>query len=158
MYGPYDLEEIFGGGSRIGRHIAGRLGALVVGARLADDPDAYRAVSPIHAVRTGAPPFLVVHGTIDNLVPVEQARRLVAELREAGTDVTYVELRGAPHAFDVFHSEWADAAVVGVARWLRWLTSPGDGAASVDRSTRSGRSAAGTGVTDPRTMARTGPS
>jgi acetyl esterase/lipase len=158
MYGAYDLEEIFGGGSRIGRQLAGRMGAVVVGARLADEPAAYRAVSPIHAVAPGAPPFLVVHGTTDNLVPVAQARRLVAALRDVGTEVAYVELRGAPHAFDVFHSEWADAAVAGVVRWLSWLTAGLDAGASQGRSPRSGTAAAGSAATGPRTMARTAPS
>jgi acetyl esterase/lipase len=150
MYGAYDLEEIFTSGSRLGRRIGGSMGARVLGVNAADDPEAYRAMSPVHAVRPGAPPFLVVHGTVDNLVPVEQARRLVAALREVGTEVTYVELAGAPHAFDVFHSEWADAAVAGTARWLGWLLNRGaDGAAPAVADSAS---------SDPTTMARTAPS
>ena len=59
-----------------------------------------------------------MHGTIDNLVPVEQARRFVAALRDAGADVTYVELAGAPHAFDVFHSAWEHVSTTGIEWWL----------------------------------------
>jgi acetyl esterase/lipase len=151
MYGVYDLEQIFSSPGRIGRRLGGAIGARVVGVNVADDPAAYRAVSPVYTVRPGAPPFLITHGTIDNLVPVDQARRFVAALREVGTDVTYVELTGAPHAFDVFHSEWADAAVAGVSRWLAWLFSreadaDGPGAGAADSST------------GPTTMARTAPS
>lgn len=149
MYGAYDLVELFGTGSGLGRRIAGWMGSLVTGVNLVDDAGAFRAASPIDHVRPGAPPFLMVHGTIDNLVPVEQARRFAAELRDVGTEVAYVELRGAPHAFDIFHSEWADASVGGVARWLSWLL----GRAGAARAR-----AADTAATGPRTMARTAPS
>jgi len=149
MYGPYDLEGIFGSGGRIGRRIGGHMGALVLGANLADAPEPYRTASPMHAVRDGAPPFLMVHGTIDNLVPVAQAREFADRLRSAGTDVTYVELPGAPHAFDVFHSEWADAAVAGVARWLTRLPGIGSLSAAEDVDIAS---------TGQKTMAHTAPS
>lgn len=149
MYGPYALDEIFGRASwsRLGRRVGGHMGALVLGANVADDPAAYRDASPIQAVQPGAPPFLVVHGTIDNLVPVEQARNFATALREMGTEVTYVELPGAPHAFDIFHSEWADSAVSGVARWLSWLLAR-------DVAQSAGADSAASG---PKTMARTAP-
>ena len=149
MYGPYALDEIFGrpSWSRLGRRVGGHMGALVLGANVTDDQQVYRDASPMHIVRPGAPPFLVVHGTIDNLVPVEQARAFTTALRDVGTDVTYVELPGAPHAFDIFHSEWADSAVSGVARWLSWLL-----ARDVAQS-----AGADSGANDPTTMARTAP-
>ena len=102
--------------------------------------------------------FLVVHGTVDNLVPVEQARRFTTRLREAGGDVTYVELAGAPHAFDVFHSTWQHASTTGIEWWLSAVvptTVPGT--LSAGRSDeRSARFAADDSATsDPTTMART---
>ena len=51
--------------------------------------------SPVAHVDTKACPFLVVHGTLDNLVPVAQARRFVAALRDVGTRR---HLRGACRA------------------------------------------------------------
>ena len=46
-----------------------------------------------------------MHGTVDNLVPVEQARQFVLALRAVLPEtVVYVELPGAPHAFDVVRS------------------------------------------------------
>lgn len=150
MYGAYDLEELFTDRSTLGRRFTDMVGARIVGVSATDDPGAYRALSPLFTVRPGAPPFLVAHGTLDNLVPVGQARRLVAALREVGTEVAYVELAGAPHAFDVFHSEWADAAVTGTARWLAWLLSRDVDAAAP--MTDAG------GSTDPTTTVRTAPS
>ena len=150
MYGAYDLEELFTDRTPLGRRFCDLVGERVVGVSATDDPGAYRALSPMFTIRPGAPPFLVVHGTVDNLIPVEQARRLVAALREVGTDVTYVELAGAPHAFDVFHSEWADAAVAGTARWLAWLLSRDADAAAPTTD--------GAASTGPTTTARTEPS
>jgi acetyl esterase/lipase len=150
MYGAYDLEELFTDRTPLGRRLCDAVGKRIVGVSATDDPAAYRALSPMFAIRPGAPPFLVVHGNVDNLIPVEQARRLVAALRDVGTDVTYVELAGAPHAFDVFHSEWADAACAGITRWLAWLLGrvADDAAPTTD-------DAASTG---PMTTARTAPS
>jgi acetyl esterase/lipase len=150
MYGAYDLEELFGRfPSRLGGAVATWMGALVLGVRIMDDPEPFRAASPLRHVTAAAPPFFIVHGSLDNLVPVDEARRLAAGLRAADVGVVYVELPGAPHAFDVFHSTWADAAVAGVARYLTWaLTNPG-----AERSED-----VGTPASDPTTMARTAPS
>ncbi len=101
-----------------------------------------------------ADPFLVVHGTIDNLVPVEQARRFVAALRDAGTDVTYVELAGAPHAFDVFHSAWEHASTTGIEWWLSSVVP----VTAVGRTETSRSGTDGPAASDPTTMARTAPS
>jgi acetyl esterase/lipase len=148
MYGAYDLGELFSSPRRIGRWVGGETGRFVMGVPLRGHEQQYDDASPIHRMHGGAPPFLVVHGTVDNLVPVEQARRLVTNLRSAGVRVCYVELPGAPHAFDVFHSNWADGAVEGVARWLNWLLDDhGDGPAGADSAS-----------TDPKTMAHTAPS
>jgi len=149
MYGAYDLEQIFGAyPSRVGRRLGSWMGSLVLGRGL-DDPEAYREASPVYQVAAGAPPFMVVHGTLDNLVPVEQARRLVAELRAVGAEVAYIELEGAPHAFDVFHSTWAHAAVAGIVRYVTCVVPNGP---------TGGPAGADSAATDPRTTARTAPS
>ena len=119
MYGAYDLAETFGRFDRgFGRRIAGRMGSSSWARRPTRTSRRYSTPPPSHHVDAKACPFLVVHGTIDNLVPVAQARRFVAALRDVGTDVTYVELAGAPHAFDVFHSTWEHASTTGIEWWL----------------------------------------
>jgi acetyl esterase/lipase len=113
----------------------------------------------------GQTPFLVVHGTVDNLVPVEQARRFVAQLREAGADVTYVELAGAPHAFDVFHSAWEHASTTGIEWWLGSVVPvttaepavPVSGDRPADLAP-SGSADGDRATSGPTTMARTAPS
>jgi len=68
--------------------------------------------SPLDHVRADAPPFLIVHGDADTLVPVREARRFADALRDASEGpVVYAELPGAQHAFDLFHSLRFDRVV-----------------------------------------------
>jgi acetyl esterase/lipase len=63
--------------------------------------------------------MFVLHGDNDSLVPVEQARRFVATLRQTSTSpVAYAELPGAQHAFEVFRSVRGTHAIRAVARFL----------------------------------------
>lgn len=85
----------------------------------AENRELYRSASPIERVHPGAPPFLVIHGERDTLVPVGDARDFVAVLREvSGNDVRYVELAGAEHAFDLWPSVRTAGIAEGIGRFL----------------------------------------
>ncbi len=87
-----------------------------------DAPELYASASPICLVRADAPPTMVVHGDLDRLAPVEEARAFVEKLRETSRQpVVYVELRGAHHAFEVFNSVRTMHAIAGVDLFLAWL-------------------------------------
>ncbi|MER7516513.1 prolyl oligopeptidase family serine peptidase [Streptomyces sp. NPDC126499] len=43
-----------------------------------------RDASPVTHVHAGAPPFLVLHGTADTLIPLAQGEHLTGALRRAG--------------------------------------------------------------------------
>lgn len=82
------------------------------------DPAAFEAASPLARVRSDAPPFLVVHGRNDTLVPVQEARLFVERLRAVSHEpVLYVELPGTQHAFDVFPSIRSAHVVRAVGRF-----------------------------------------
>jgi acetyl esterase/lipase len=127
FYGVYDLVQAFDPqgragprGERVGRWFAHR----VAGATVDEDRDRFVQSSPISHVGPHAPAFFVIHGTNDNLVPVEQARRFVAALREVSRKpVLYAEIPGASHAFEIFHSVRTENVVNGVDRFLAWLHS-----------------------------------
>jgi acetyl esterase/lipase len=58
--------------------------------------------SPVTYAHESAPPFLVIHGTVDQIVPVSQGDRFVEALKKAGAkDVTYLRYENAGHV--VFH-------------------------------------------------------
>ncbi|MEV4597366.1 alpha/beta hydrolase [Amycolatopsis sp. NPDC049253] len=81
--------------------------------------DDYVAASPLDRVSGSAPPFFVIHGRNDSLVPVEEAREFVARLRaKSRQPVAYAELAGAQHAFDIFPSIRSAHVVRGVERFL----------------------------------------
>ncbi|WP_219417422.1 alpha/beta hydrolase family protein [Pseudonocardia nigra] len=63
------------------------------------DEAARADLSPIRHVTTGAPPFLLVHGTVDDLVPFAQSEALEAALSAAGVRVRLVPVEGAGHIF-----------------------------------------------------------
>ena len=56
--------------------------------------------SPVTHVTPEAPPFLLVHGTADWLVPFAQSEQLHAALTAAGVSSTLVPVEGAEHIFD----------------------------------------------------------
>ena len=47
------------------------------------------------------PPFLILHGTADKTVPVEQSEILAAALKKAGVEHELVLVPEAPHTFDL---------------------------------------------------------
>ena len=63
------------------------------------DGPARADASPISHVTPEAPPFLLVHGTTDWLVPYDQSEQLHAALTAAGVDSRLVPVEGAEHIF-----------------------------------------------------------
>ena len=87
--------------------------------KFADDPGAFERASPMSRVRADAPPFFVIHGALDSLVPVRDAQHFAALLRAASrAPVCYAELAHAQHAYEVFHSLRTRNIVCGVDRFL----------------------------------------
>ncbi|MEV5612721.1 alpha/beta hydrolase [Streptomyces sp. NPDC052225] len=74
--------------------------ALLLGAAPAEVPELAFAASPLRQAHADAPPFLVVHGEADSMVPCSHGRDLAAALRAAGVPV---ELRTAPGADHGWH-------------------------------------------------------
>lgn len=82
-------------------------------------PDAYRLASPLDQIHRGAPPFLVVHGANDSLVPPLEARQFVERLTAVSeASVRYLEVGGAQHAFDAIHSPRTRAVVASITEFL----------------------------------------
>jgi acetyl esterase/lipase len=69
----------------------------LVGGPIQERPEAVAQANPVTYVRPDAPPFLIVHGDSDPLVPHHQSELLVAALQEAGVPVTFYTVVGAGH-------------------------------------------------------------
>lgn len=99
IYGRYDWEDR---STPERERFVDFLETVVVKRKIDRHPEIFRKASPIAQVHPDAPPFLVVHGTGDSVIPVEQARSFVERLRPVSRSVvSYVELPGAGHGFDL---------------------------------------------------------
>jgi acetyl esterase/lipase len=116
FYGVYDFTAT---GDAIQPLMAPMVAKNVFKLSRTDVAEPFRQASPISHVHQDAPPFFVLHGTNDSLVPVEQARSFTARLREVSRQpVVYAELPWAQHAFDIFGSARAAHAAVAVEQFL----------------------------------------
>ncbi|MFE9816098.1 alpha/beta hydrolase [Streptomyces sp. NPDC005773] len=144
-YGAAPGAEVFVAGSSAGGHMAAQAAltpnepayqpgfegadtsvtaAVVLNGFLAEYFDGDPATSPVNLVRADAPPFLIAHGDLDELVDTENPRALVTALRSDSTSpVVYVELPGAHHAFDLFHSFRFEALIDGIEDFAAWVTA-----------------------------------
>jgi acetyl esterase/lipase len=75
----------------------------VMKATALSDPHRYRLASPVDLVHAEAPPFLLIHGDYDSLVPLAESKYFASRLAEAGGPVEMVEVRWGQHAFDVLN-------------------------------------------------------
>ena len=74
----------------------------LIRAKLGVDKQPCDAVSPVHYVGKDNPPFLILHGDRDTLVPYAQSVELKDKLAEAGVEVTLQRLPGAGHGGPAF--------------------------------------------------------
>ena len=116
IYGRYDWEDR-STPERV--RFVDFLERVVVKRRIARHPEVFRDASPIARVHRNAPPFLVIHGGKDNVIPVEQARSFVERLRAVSHSmVGYLELPGAGHGFDLIDGERAGVMAHAAALFL----------------------------------------
>lgn len=83
------------------------------------DEELFREASPLDQVHAAAPPFFVIHGAVDSVVPTAEAHHFVVAARDVSrSPVAYAEIPGANHAFDVVDSLRTHYVISGVARFL----------------------------------------
>jgi acetyl esterase/lipase len=75
--------------------------AKMLGKTIAEAPELYRLASPLTYVRANSPPFLILHGTADTTVNIEQSKWFDAALTKAGVAHEFVIIPDAPHTFDL---------------------------------------------------------
>lgn len=63
-------------------------------------PEQYAKASPINHLTKGATTTLIMHGTVDELVPIGQSDRLAAKLTALGVPYLYDRQEGWHHAMD----------------------------------------------------------
>ncbi|POP51467.1 alpha/beta hydrolase [Zhongshania marina] len=100
FYGVYDFLN--SQGQRSSESLSQWVSAKVLKKTRAESPELWRQASPLYWVHKDAPPFLIIHGEADTLVPVQESRVLYDALKEVSNQaVSYAELPDAQHAFEI---------------------------------------------------------
>ena len=119
VYGKYDWFSFEGPGRR---QFMGILQRFIVKKKFAAEPQVFFDGSPLKRIHADAPPFFVLHGADDTLIPVEEGRGFAAALREVSTSpVAYAEIPDAQHAFDFFGSAHGHYTAQAIGRFLEWV-------------------------------------
>ena len=107
----YNLEDTLG--SRISQeavdgswHVAVSSAPVAAYAVVSSWIEDFRA--DIEAVRASGKPVLILHGTADNILPIDATAR---RFRKALPDAVYVEVEGAPHGLLWTHAEEVNDAL-----------------------------------------------
>ena len=124
-YGVYDFTGRHGSRGKQGEKGMRRfMERAVMKTKLADDPEGWAKASPLDRITPDDPPFFVIHGHNDTLVPVAEARYFVEKLRQTSkATVVYAELPGAQHAFDVFPSVRTAHVIRAIERYVDYAYS-----------------------------------
>ena len=119
IYGRYDWEDR---STPERARFVDFLERVVVKRKIDRHPEIFRKASPIAQVHPDAPPFLIIHGCGDSVIPVVQARSFVDRLRSVSRSVvSYAELPGAGHGFDMIDGARTGSVATAIGLFLNQI-------------------------------------
>jgi acetyl esterase/lipase len=92
FYGPTDFLSVTGKDAELLKSVRQLLGGLIK-----ENRSKASKASPITYAAKDAPPFLIVHGDRDTVVPISQSQSLYNVLKRQGIDVELRVVKGAGH-------------------------------------------------------------
>jgi acetyl esterase/lipase len=117
----FGVTDFFAMDSSSGRMPSGDPVTGLLGYRISERPDEARRAMPISHVHQDAPPFLILHGDVDPLVPHAQSEAMHKALVDAGCTARLITVPGAVHEDPAF---WTDATLGEIARFLEQALHP----------------------------------
>ena len=102
FFGPTDFLQMGAHalpGSRLKHDFPGSPESRLIGGPIQQNPEKVARANPITYVRKGNPPFLIMHGDKDPVVPFHQSQILYDTLKKAGVEVQLHPVQGAGHGF-----------------------------------------------------------
>lgn len=72
---------------------------LLLGGFPSEKPELAKKASPVNFASKDDPPFLIMHGDLDDVVPIAQSEELCKSLKAAGVSTTYYVVPSAGHNF-----------------------------------------------------------
>jgi acetyl esterase/lipase len=116
IYGRYDWQDR---STPTRQNFQRFLERVVVRRKQSRHPEVFAAASPMARIHGEAPPFLLIHGEQDSIIPVGEARAFHDALRAVSREqVHYVEIPRAGHAFDLVNTAHAERCADETARFL----------------------------------------
>lgn len=73
----------------------------MLGKTRAEAPELYKQSSAVTYARKGSPPLLIMHGTGDKTVPVQESEHLAEVMKKASAPHELIIIPDAPHTFDL---------------------------------------------------------
>jgi len=130
MYGPVDYEKLAierrdhperFNMATINRHMANGGGIHFFGADQLDEAGRamLSAVSPIHAVHKGMPPFLCIHGTKDDQVTYDQSPAMCEAMHKAGAACELIAIEGGGHGMSGWRAPEMQHWKAEMIAWLK---------------------------------------
>lgn len=93
IYGPFDLDTPEGKSAGVVKDFLGK-------DSYEQAPELWKQLSPSTYLDAGDPPTLILHGTMDEIVPVSQADLLASRLESLRVPYRLIRLEGWPHTMD----------------------------------------------------------
>ncbi len=114
FFGPTDFLQMDAHavtGARLKHDSPASPESRLIGGAIQENVEKVGRANPIKYVTKEAPPFLIVHGEQDPLVPCHQSELLYQALKQARCDVTFYKIAGAGHGSPEFNTGMMQAAV-----------------------------------------------
>jgi acetyl esterase/lipase len=100
FFGPTDFSKIGDFGSKMDHYAADSPESRLIGGPVKEKPEAVQNANPITYISKQDPPFLIVHGDADPLVPHNQSELLQEALAAAGVRSRLHIVKGGGHGFN----------------------------------------------------------
>jgi len=97
FFGPTDFTQMSRFPSKIPHDAPGSPESKLIGGPIQENKDKCRRANPITYVTKDDPPFLIVHGDKDPLVPHHQSEILLDALKQAGVEASLYTVPGGGH-------------------------------------------------------------
>ncbi|CAN5631212.1 hypothetical protein BH09VER1_BH09VER1_14920 [soil metagenome] len=126
LYAPFDMLFAYEHGREDDMLRSRQLLRQYLGGTPEEALENYRSASAFHRIGPSSPPFLLLHGTRDELVWIWQSRRLAERAREVGARCTFHEFPWATHAFDYrAYGPGSRVALAAIRDFITAQTVPG---------------------------------
>jgi acetyl esterase/lipase len=104
-FGPTDFTQITNGPSGLKHDQPDSAEARLLGGPIAKNIEKAQRANPIRYISKDDPPFLIMHGDKDPLVPLAQSQLLADALKKAGVPVTFEIVPGGEHGGAAFTTQ-----------------------------------------------------